>query len=200
MILSHKYKFVCLNPPKTGSGFREDLLANFADVSLITHGDINSGNVLGVRHLTSTQASNYIKSINKDPNDYYWFTFVRNPWERVVSWINMIRNHSLRDECPYLTKDEKSIIDSIIEHNKFKEYIYRDGKLLDFIGSIENMTEDLIFVLNKLKINIPIVPRKDKYLKNFKNEIRRGFTPELVKKIADSEKEVIEMKNYKFEQ
>jgi hypothetical protein len=192
MIISHKYKFVCLNPPKTGSGFREKLLRQYADVSIITHKSSN------LRHWNSTQASNYIKSINKDPNDYYWFTFVRNPWERIISWVNMRKNHILNGKNLENVDSDESILD-ILERNQFKDYIYRDGKLLDFIGSIENITKDLSFVLNKLNINIPIGTEKDKYIKNFKDEIRRKLTPELIKKIADLEKEVIEMKHYKFE-
>jgi len=193
MILSHKYKFVCLNPPKTGSGFREKTLTEYADVQTKTHPSLK------LRHWNSTQASNYIKSINKDPNDYYWFTFVRNPWERMISWVNMRKNHILKGKNLENVDSDESILKTL-EENQFKDYIYRDGKLLDFIGSIENITEDLSFVLNKLNINIPIGTRKDKYIKNFKDEIRRGLTPELIKKIADSEKEVIEMKHYKFEQ
>ena len=191
MILSHKYKFVCLNPPKTGSGFRENLLKDYADVSINTH------RTLKLRHWNSTQASNYIKNLNKDPNDYYWFTFVRNPWERIISWVNMQQNHCLKREQPKI-RDYNDMIIKLFNRNQFKKYIYRDGKLLDFIGSIENITEDLSFVLNKLNINIAIGTRKDKYIKNFKDEIRRELTPELIKKIADLEKEVIEMKKYTF--
>jgi len=60
MILSHEYKFVCLNPPKTGTGFRETTLIDYSDVNVEKHKPQRR------RHWTSTQASNYIKSINKD--------------------------------------------------------------------------------------------------------------------------------------
>lgn len=189
MILSHKYKFVCLNPPKTGSGFREKILLKYSDASILTN--------LKVRHWNSTKASDYIKSINKDPNDYYWFTFVRNPWERIISWANMAKNQSLKKRTSKNIDIEKFVLKTL-KRNNFKNYIYRDGKLLDFIGSLENITEDFNFVLNKLNINIYIGTAKAKYRKNFKDEIRRELTPELIKKIADLEKEVIEMKNYKF--
>jgi len=192
MILSHKYKFVCLNPPKTGSGFREKTLRDHADVCIITHKKEK------LRHWSSLQASNYIKSINKDPNDYYWFTFVRNPWERIISHINMRRNHDIKNGREDNLDIESFIVNALKEDNLFKNYIYRDGKLLDFIGSIENITEDLSFVLNKLNIDIPISSRKDKYIKDFKNEIRSSFTQELVEIIGSAEKEVIEMKKYTF--
>ena len=58
MILSHKHKFVCLNPPKTGSGFREKILEKYSDISVIFHGEQEH------RHLTSLQASSFIKTIN----------------------------------------------------------------------------------------------------------------------------------------
>lgn len=192
MILSHEYKFVCLNPPKTGSGFRERTLINYSDVCIITH------KISGLRHWSSTQASNYIKSINKDPNDYYWFTFVRNPWERIISWINMKKNHALKEGSRDESTIESLIVGHLNESQLFKNYIYRDGKLLDFVGSIENITEDLNFVLNKLNIDIPIGTKQDKYIKDFKNDIHNHFSQELIEMIGNAEKEVIEMKKYKF--
>jgi len=191
MILSHKYKFVCLNPPKTGSGFREQLLKKYADVSITTH------EPLKLRHWNSTQASNYIKSINKDPNDYYWFTFVRNPWERMISWVNMRKNHILNGKNSENIDSNKFIVETLEEH-QFKDYIYRDGKLLEFIGSLENITEDLNFVLNKLNINIPISTRKDKYKNDFKDDIRDNMSLKTIEMVSNVEKEVIEMKKYKF--
>ena len=191
MILSHKYKFVCLNPPKTGSGFREQLLKKYADVSIITH------EPLKLRHWNSTQASNYIKSINKDPNDYYWFTFVRNPWERMISWVNMRKNHILNGKNLENIDSNKFIVENLEEY-QFKDYIYRDGKLLEFIGSLENITEDLNFVLNKLNINIPISTRKDKYKNDFKDDIRDNMSLKTIEMVSNVEKEVIEMKKYKF--
>ena len=191
MILSHKYKFVCLNPPKTGSGFREQLLKKYADVSIITH------EPLKLRHWNSTQASNYIKSINKDPNDYYWFTFVRNPWERMISWMNMNQNFLLQNG-ESLKYDTEKFIKNSLQRNNLTNYIYRDGKLLDFIGSLENISDDFNYVLNKLDIHVNLGTRQDAYKKDFKNEIRRTLSQEDIKAIAEIEKEVIEMKKYTF--
>lgn len=189
MILSHKYKFVCLNPPKTGTGFRERTLREYADVSILSHKSLK------LRHWDSTQASNYIKSINRNPNDYYWFTFVRDPLERIVSWINMRQNNSLRS----INVDVNDFVIKYLRENPLKNYIYRDGKLLDFIGSLENITEDLNFVLCKLDIDLKIGTKKDKYKKDFKEEIRSRMSGGLIKMIADAEKEIIKMKGYKIE-
>lgn len=192
MILSHKYKFVCLNPPKTGSGFRERTLKEYADLSIKTN------KTLKLRHWNSSEASNYIKSINKNPNDYYWFTFVRNPLERIVSWINMRQNNALRS----ITIDVKEFTEECLMKNPLKNYIYRDGKLLDFIGSLENITEDLNFVLNKLNIDLEVTEKKakkDTYKKQYKEKIRDRISREVIEMIADAEKEIIKMKGYKIE-
>ena len=192
MILSHEYKFVCLNPPKTGSGFRERTLKEYADLSIKTN------KTLHLRHWNSSQASNYIKSINENPDDYYWFTFVRNPLERIVSWINMRQKNMIRS----INIDVKEFTVECLIKNPLKNYIYRDGELLDFIGSLENITEDLNFVLSELNIDLEIEPKKvkkDTCKKQSKEEIRNRMSREVIEMIADAEKEIIKMKGYKIE-
>lgn len=196
MILSHRYKFVCLNPPKTGTGFRERLLSKYTDLSVLIGGRKQKK----IRHWTSSQASKYIKDLNRDPNDYYWFTFVRNPWERMISWVNMDRNNLLEQKEIKNISVEESIASRMkFLHNKgFKNYIYRDSKLLNFIGSFENMTEDLNFVLNRLNIDVTVDTIKDVYIKDFKKEIRDKLSSRTIKTISEIEKEVIEIKKYTF--
>lgn len=194
MILSHRYKFVCLNPPKTGTGFRERLLSKYTDLSVLVGGRKQKK----IRHWTSSQASKYIKDINKDPDDYYWFTFVRNPWERMISWVNMDRNNLLKQKEIKNISIEESIASRMkFLHNKsFKNYIYRDSKLLNFIGSFESMAEDLNFVLNRLNIDVTVDTIKDVYIKDFKKEIRDRLSSRTIKTISEIEKEVIEIKKY----
>ena len=191
MILSHKYKFVCLNPQKTGTGFRETTLTNYTDVGIDSHLSLE------LRHWKPSEASNYLESVNKDPNDYYWFTFVRNPWERMISWMNMHQNFLLQNG-ESLKYDTKKFMKNCLQRHNFTNYIYRDGKLLDFIGSLENISDDFNYVLNKLDIHVNLGTRQDAYKKNFKNEIRRTLSQEDIKAIAEIEKEVIEMKKYTF--
>ena len=74
---------------------------------------------------------------------------------------------------------EERIVNRINSHRIFKRYLYRDGKLLDFIGSIENITEDLRFVLDKLNVSIDIPPKtnephkKISKKKSIKNSVQK---------------------------
>lgn len=197
MILSHTYKFVCLNPPKTGSGFREALLRDHSDISISK----SSLRRVDGRHWNVAEASKYIRRCKQDPENYYWFTFVRNPWERIISWYNMMLNHALKRGETYPRDIEEFIHQDILIDNKqrlLNEYIYRDGKLLDFIGSLENITEDMSFVLNELDISVEIGSREDTYIKDFKQKIKSQLSPDMIDLIADVEKDVIELKKYTF--
>lgn len=192
MIISHKYKYVCINPPKTGTGFRENLLKN--------HSDINSKfpeyKKLHCRHWNTSLASKFLKSLKMNPDEYFWFTIVRDPVERIVSWVNMIQNRNIRDKKPFV--DANTLGYEIIKSQtwRFNDYIYRDGRLVDFIGSIENISADTKHVISKLQIDINIFSHKDTYIHNYKSVIREELDTELIDLICETEKEVIEMKGY----
>ena len=59
MIVSHTYKYVCLNPPKTGSGFRERHLRNYSDKSIILSNIKHSE-----RHLKYTDVCEFFQKNN----------------------------------------------------------------------------------------------------------------------------------------
>ena len=70
MIINNKYKFAYIHVQKTaGSSITEALL--------MIDGSINDKR----KHIFVNQSD--------APQDYYKFSFVRNPWERMVSWWNM---------------------------------------------------------------------------------------------------------------
>ena len=38
-----------------------------------------------IHHFTATENEKLLKKKGENPEDYYWFSFVRNPWDRVIS-------------------------------------------------------------------------------------------------------------------
>ena len=146
-------------------------------------------------------------------NRYYKFTFVRNPWDRLVSTFFFLKNGGLTEKdriwaeknlAPFDTFDafvkrwltEENINSSL--HFQ-PQYIFLEdekGKIaVDFIGRFENINDDFKIITSKLKIDRSLTKtntskRKKEYIEYYDKETK--------KIVRDIYKRDIELFNYEF--
>ena len=192
MIISHKHKFISLDPPKTGTNYRQNLLWNYGDF------------VKDLQHANLEEVRNYFHQY--DLSDYFTFTFVRNPWKRYLSWFHHFskvnHNHDLSPQkfynfmFRYLSKKPQTKISRITLPQSYW-FENQDEINVNFIGCLENLKEDMEFVLRKIEINPPMrneAANKSKYKLNFHD----AYNQELIDLVAKKEKRVIELNRYDF--
>jgi hypothetical protein len=151
-----------------------------------------------------------------DWDEYFKFAFVRNPWDRLVSWYSMVttmprdgnelwryvhENSSSFEEFVYNCTDEveiKSGVHYSFAYNQL-DYVTDDhGNLLvDFIGRLENFDKDLQEVFRRIGFELETVPH-----------IRAGsghqhystfYTPDTELVVRERFKRDIEYFGYEFE-
>lgn len=160
MIVNNSYKFLFVHIQKTtGMSIRRSLSELQYNVKL-------------------NNAHSFINTINiKDYLNHFKFCFVRNPWDRLVSWYNMFLNKGSHNEFSkyILTSknfseflDKTDIInDSDCDVKKTNNYPKSisfnqldyvsdndDNVLVDFIGRYENINEDFKFISDKLNVKL----------------------------------------------
>lgn len=165
MIISHKYRFIYIRNPKTGSTSIENYLKRidpdciYSDETTIPYG-----------HQTYEQIKNILS--DKIFNNYYKFGFMRNPKDWFVSQYvnNMVLDYSHErfEQISLLLNDGKLNVpdNNLIEPNDFIIfYIMLDkwfnttsqllwiNEHLDFIGKFENLIEDFEKIKKFLNIN-----------------------------------------------
>ena len=188
MIISHKHKFICLDPPKTGTTYRQKWLSFLGD------------RIDELQHANLTEVKNHLQD---SFDDYFVFTFVRSPWVRYLSWFSFLnRNESNpqlspeafhRFMCSYFFGAYK---DSGLRITLPQSFWFSDLNI-NFVGCLENMHADLAFVLDHLNVStkLPLKPEnKSKYKLN-PNEF---YNTELIDFVLNHEKEVIKLKGYNF--
>ncbi len=180
MIISHKYKYIFVELPRTGTtAISKKLVNDFAGESiLIKHASLKN-----------------FKKIYKDQyKDYFVFSCIRNPLDRTVSLYEKLMKETLYGEN-YKSKNIFSLKNiyysgrlKFLKSNKsFEEYFLKFYKLpyddwssldhlkMNYIIRFEHLQADFEKVLNQLNISveeshIPIVNKtKDKkqYLEYF---------------------------------
>lgn len=203
MIISHSKKFICLNPPKTGSGMREKIFEEYSDFDV---NKIRNLEILGqkenYRHSNFSSAKRKLEKSNLNISDYFVFTFVRNPWERVVSLANMIfnnYNHDLNEiDERLLTEAAKRCL-----HSKLSNYyntLTEEGnspKRVDYIGSLETHEADIknIEIILNLNLKATVSTFRDP---PFHKKISNFWTKDLKELIEKEEAETINLKGYTF--
>ena len=146
------------------------------------------------------------ESINKcqgDPDEYFKFTFVRNPWDKIVSnyffrmgFCKRTQKLSFKDWVTNSTKkksptfDNYSFLYCFAQRPQLDWISDRNGKLLvDFIGRFENLHEDFNIICDRLEIPRQELSYKNKStLRNPKDHGRKHYG-ELY---DDETKEIIE--------
>ena len=144
---------------------------------------------------------------------YFKFTFVRNPWDRLLSAYNFLKKGGLNH------MDQQFCDDVLCEYDTFEKfvmewvdsesvegwvhfipqyrYVYDDDMKLvvDFVGKFENFNEDFEKVRDTLQVGIPLKhlnKTKDKEEKSY----RDAYTSEMAEKVTDIYKKDIQLFGY----
>lgn len=190
MIISHKHKFISLDPPKTGTNYRQNLLRNYGD------------HIPELQHANLTEVQNYFHQY--DLSNYFTFTFVRNPWKRYFSWFHFLNrhNHNLSPQkfynfmfC-YLSKTPQTNDLRITLPQSFW-FESQEEINVDFIGRLENIKEDMNYVLDKLKIKTQL-KNKPENKSIYKIKYEDAYNQQLIDLVAKKEKSVIKLKGYEY--
>lgn len=163
-------------------------------------------------------ASMAYKIMGNDYNDYFKFAFVRNPWDRLVSWYSMIvqfsqgkPRHTLNGLWQYALNTASSFEEFIlhcteaVEDNDGRKsfaydqltYITDDdgGVIVDFVGRYENFARDARYVLNKLGTSADTVPQMNK---SVHQDYRQYYTDRTRQLVAERYHRDIERFGYRF--
>ncbi len=159
----------------------------------------------------------------EDWDDYFKFAFVRNPWDRLVSWYSMIRanlsevqeteqrpwhkllryvqdNSATFEEFIHNCTDEVEIKEGIrysFAYNQLDYVTDEHGKMLvDFIGRLENFDEDIQRVFRRIGFELETVPRINP---SEHRHYSTFYTPETEMIVRERFERDIEYFGYEFE-
>jgi chondroitin 4-sulfotransferase 11 len=150
-----------------------------------------------------------------DWDEYFKFAFVRNPWDRLVSWYSMVTtmpregnelwryvhdNSSTFEEFIYNCTDEVEIKDGVHYSFAYNQLDYvtdeRGNLLVDFIGRLENFDKDLQEVFRRMGFELESVPHKNR---SGHQHYSTFYTPDTELIVRERFKRDIEYFGYEFE-
>jgi hypothetical protein len=203
MLLNDTYNFIFVHIQKTAGTSITNKLNEFSGTKRIGHPH-------------SFIKDNTIE--NKD--NYFKFSIVRNPWDRLVSWYIMLQHKGFHNDwSDYVLTNSKSfsefldLTDIIYETSMselFSEKKYpksisfnqldyisdEEGNVVvDFIGKFENLQNDYAHIMKQL--NIPAPPLQ--HLNKFEHKDYRSYYSDAdIEKVYNLYKRDIEYFHYQF--
>jgi hypothetical protein len=193
--------------PKCGGSSIEDILwTGVRNESDLWMGFIskyeNKYQTGGLQHLYAEQIRN---EVGQDIfNEYFKFSFVRNPWDKAVSQFSyMKKREDLRE---YIGMDENDTFKKYLElicvkphvqwSPQFKFITDSSGQaMVDFVGKFENFEQDALDVMRKLGLSVQKIPHTNKSEHRPYSEYYDSESIEMVRSIYQVD---IEMFNYSF--
>ena len=158
----------------------------------------------GLRHETLQTYSN--ENSNEFLDSCFKFTFVRNPWARMVSWYFKHKNNIyepktkdgfnewIKGGMPNHWEKNTNGVDKTNWSNKDAlsciDFLNNDKNIdVDYIGEVENINKDMQYICNKMNIEYKELPHINKsnhkpyreyYTKETKNIIKDRFERDLL--------------------
>ena len=126
-------------------------------------------------------------------NNYFKFSFERNPWDKVISLF-----HHRKPEIPFNEWIKTFSLNLRSQPLNFPLYNI-NGKIgLDFIGKYEKLYEDLKIIFNRLSLPLTDLPRERTDYRKKKENYRDYFDENSKKIINKFYKKEIELFGYSF--
>ena len=204
MPIDHKNKFIFVHIPKAGGTSIERLFNIDKRKNLYQglDGIRHNGVSFSLQHLTAKQLKKHPET-KKYFNNYFKFSFVRNPYDRILSeyfWLHRINKIGMKDTPENFKIWVKKFLKKMDKDHKLPQYQYLydndDNLMVDFIGKIETINDDFKEVLKKIKHREISLPHHNKNKKN--KEIKDSYLTEEIKDIIyDIYKKDFELFSYK---
>jgi GT2 family glycosyltransferase/ubiquinone/menaquinone biosynthesis C-methylase UbiE len=215
-LISDKHKIIYINNPKCACNSIKESLGTFFGVPQDTIEDWKKG-VLKKHEDSKTRLAK-IDLSDYNYRNYFKFTFVRNPWDRVLSaYYNKISqktrhdNHSINELIKYFGKDDisfKEFVEFIKTsgdyecdpHWRSQKFIITDEngrKIANFIGKFENLEEDFKLLCHMLNITFKKLPH---LVKTEHLHYSLYYDKQIKEDILNRYYEDIKYFNYRFEE
>tara|TARA_Y200000002_G_C22620701_1_gene638040 strand:+ start:683 stop:1291 length:609 start_codon:yes stop_codon:yes gene_type:complete len=147
-MISHKLKFIFIHIPKTSGNSLSVFLTDFVN-NTVTIRDSPAGKDCNVSIICEKRSQKQIKHANidyykrlygKQINDYFKFTIVRNPYDRILSYY-FYQKCNLQEKN-YETFNRDEFINFVKENKQIlNQYTYIDNSF--HIVYFENLIDDL---------------------------------------------------------
>jgi hypothetical protein len=218
MIISHRLKYVFIHIPKTGGRSIRTLLRNNDEFKVdevgwwpgISKEQKEGKNISRLfMHSSLINIENYLYESGFNPLDYYFFSFIRNPWDMVVSLYEFYRQYIKPNSKTHNKDILKKIMCARQSFDHFVSNDCHDGKLfssiidssntksIDFVGSFENFEMDLKKISNKITNSNQYFPLPHEH-KTIREDYRVYYNEETKIKVAKQYNNIISMGNYTF--
>lgn len=170
-MISYYHKTLFVHIPKTAGQsietmFLNDLGLNWDQRQALLLRKKLSGEKGPIRlaHLKAIEYVRYKYVSPEDFDDFFKFSFVRNPFSRVYSFYKFLGYSQV---CDFKIFVSNILTAKVLKKDFFfapqTEYLFNDRKelVVDFVGRFENISEDILFVKNASNVKSSL-PRLNK--------------------------------------
>ncbi len=182
-MISHHHKCVFVHIPKNAGQSIENVFLNLLNLTWKNRAPLllrfNENPELGperLAHLKSYEYTKFKYMTDEQYETYFSFAFVRNPWDRVVSYYKYLGYANKCDFNSFVSNELKR--DLWNNRHWFvgpqSDYLYLDGVLnVDFVGRFENLQEDFNKVCSELGLEAMEVPHINKSHNNASTKLTK---------------------------
>jgi hypothetical protein len=210
MLISESRRFVFVHVQKTAGTSITEVLAPFALRPTATRLNRLASDLGLVRdwrrhhfriHAPLRQAERILPQ--EVFESFYKFAFVRNPWDRLVSWYAYIlqdRSHR-RHRAVRRLPDFESFVNAELARTRSAQWWMltgHDGRLgVDFVGRFENLERDMTEICQRVGIPYEPLPHVNRTVT--RAPYQTYFTPGLARRVGERWAREIEAFGYTFE-